>query len=53
MVPANVYEAMVERLDELELVQIVKARLDASETPVRASLEDLISEAEVNIANGR
>ena len=53
MGPENVYEAMVERLDELKLVQIVKARLDASETPVRASLEDLISEAEVNIANGR
>ncbi|WP_458131731.1 type II toxin-antitoxin system Phd/YefM family antitoxin [Pseudomonas sp. R3-41] len=53
MVPANVYEAMVERLDELELVHLVKARLDANETPVQASLDDLISEAEADIANGR
>jgi antitoxin StbD len=53
MVPANVYEAMVERLDELELVQLVKARLDAKETPVRVSLDDLIGETEADIANGR
>lgn len=53
MVPANVYEAMVERLHELELVHLVKARLDASETPVRVSLDDLIGEAEADIANGR
>ena len=53
MVPANVYEAMVERLDELELVHLVKARLDANETPVRVSLDDLISEAEADIANDR
>ncbi|MGR4974600.1 type II toxin-antitoxin system Phd/YefM family antitoxin [Pseudomonas sp. LARHCG127] len=53
MVPANVYEAMVERLDELELVHLVKARLDANETPVQVSLDDLISEAEADIANGR
>ncbi|CRM15826.1 type II toxin-antitoxin system Phd/YefM family antitoxin [Pseudomonas sp. 58 R 3] len=52
MVPANVYEAMVERLDELELVQLVKARLDANETPVRVSLDDLIGEAKADIANG-
>ena len=53
MVPANVYEAMVERLDELEVVQLVKARLDANETPVRVSLNDLIGEAEENIAHVR
>lgn len=53
MVPANVYEAMVERLDELEFVQLVKARLDANETPVRVSLNDLIGEAEENIAHVR
>ncbi|AVU76342.1 type II toxin-antitoxin system Phd/YefM family antitoxin [Pseudomonas rhizophila] len=53
MVPANVYEAMVERLDELELVHLVNARLDANETPVRVSLDDLIGEAEADIANGR
>jgi antitoxin StbD len=53
MVPANVYEAMVERLDEVELVHLVKARLDANETPVRVSLDDLIGEAEADIANSR
>ncbi|CAN2975831.1 MULTISPECIES: type II toxin-antitoxin system Phd/YefM family antitoxin [Pseudomonas] len=53
MVPANVYEAMVERLDELELIHLVKARLDANEIPVRVSLDDLIGEAEADIANGR
>lgn len=53
MVPANVYEAMVERLDELELVQLVKARLDANEAPVQIALDDLIDEAEADIANGQ
>jgi len=53
MVPADIYEAMVERLDELELVQLVKMRLDTKETPVRVSLDDLISEAETDVANGR
>lgn len=53
MVPADVYEAMIERLDDLELAQVVKARIDANETPVRVSLDDLIGEAEVDIANGR
>lgn len=53
MVPADVYEAMVERLDDLELAQVAKARIDANETPIRVSLDDLIGEAEVDIANGR
>ncbi|MBC3366038.1 type II toxin-antitoxin system Phd/YefM family antitoxin [Pseudomonas sp. SWRI154] len=52
MVPASVYEAMIERLDELELAQVVKARLEANDTPVRMSLDDLIGEAEADIANG-
>jgi len=52
MVPADVYEAMIERLDELELAQVVKARLEANETPVRVSLDDLMGEAEADIANG-
>ncbi|CRN00792.1 Antitoxin YafN [Pseudomonas sp. 34 E 7] len=52
MVPASVYEAMVERLDELELVQLVKERLDAKEAPIRVSLDELIAEAEADIANG-
>ncbi|MCJ8205121.1 antitoxin [Pseudomonas sp. RGM2987] len=45
-VPANVYEAMVERLADLELAQVVGARLKANETPIRMSLDELISEAE-------
>ncbi|VVP33857.1 Antitoxin YafN [Pseudomonas fluorescens] len=53
MVPADVYEAMIERLDDLELAQLVKARIDANETPVRVSLDDLIGKAEADIANGR
>ena len=53
MVPADVYEAMIERLDDLELAQLVKARIDANETPVRVSLDDLIGKAEADIADGR
>lgn len=53
MVPADVYEAMIERLDDLELAQVVKARIDANETPVRVSLDDLIGEAGADIVNGR
>ncbi|KAA0942297.1 MULTISPECIES: type II toxin-antitoxin system Phd/YefM family antitoxin [unclassified Pseudomonas] len=52
MVPADIYEAMVERLDDLELGQVAKARLDAKEAPIRVSLDDLIGEAEADIANG-
>lgn len=51
MVPADVYEAMIERLDDLELAQVVKARIDANETPVRVSLDDLIGEAETDVTN--
>ncbi len=39
MVPAAAYEAMIERLDDLALVDVVKARAD--ESPVRVSLNDL------------
>jgi antitoxin StbD len=39
MVPAAAYEAMVERLDDLALVDIIRSRAD--ETPVRVSLDDL------------
>ena len=53
MVPADVYEAMIERLDDLELAQAAKARIEAGEKPVRVSLGDLIGEAEADIANGR
>lgn len=53
MVPASVYEAMVDRLEELELAQVVKARIEANETPVRVSFDELIGEAEADIINGR
>lgn len=43
MVPASVYEAMVDRLEELELAQVVKARIEANETPVRVSLTSLLA----------
>jgi antitoxin StbD len=39
MVPAAVYEAMMERLDDLWLVETIKAR--AGETAVPLSLDDL------------
>lgn len=39
MVPAELYEQMMERLDDLELVEIVKARSGEESVPVR--LDDL------------
>lgn len=39
MVPAARYEAMMEHLDDLELVETAKRRAD--ETPVRVSLDEL------------
>lgn len=39
MIPAEVFEALMERLDDLELAEIVRAR--SQETPVPASLDDL------------
>jgi antitoxin StbD len=39
MVPAARYEAMMEHLDDLELVETIKQR--AGETPVRVSLDEL------------
>jgi antitoxin StbD len=39
MVPAAVYEAMIERLDEADLVRIARDRLDEPSYPV--SLDDL------------
>ena len=35
-----------DRLEVLELNQIVQERLDASETPIHVPLDDLINEAE-------
>ncbi|WPP46340.1 type II toxin-antitoxin system prevent-host-death family antitoxin [Pseudomonas sp. AN-1] len=39
LVPAELYEAMIERLEDLELAEIARAR--AGETPVPVSLDDL------------
>jgi len=39
MVPAEIYEAMIERLDDLDLVRIAKERAD--EMPVRVNLDEL------------
>src|SRR3990167_9180750 len=39
MVPAELYEQMMERLDDLELADIVRSRLH--ETPISVSLDDL------------
>ena len=39
MVPAATYEAMIDRLDDLTLVETIRARAD--EQPVRVSLDEL------------
>jgi antitoxin StbD len=39
MVPADAYEAMIERLDDLALAETIRAR--AAETPVRVALDEL------------
>ena len=39
MVSADVYEAMLDRLDEIELVEIAKARAD--EKPIGVTLDEL------------
>ncbi|HRO31929.1 MAG TPA: type II toxin-antitoxin system Phd/YefM family antitoxin [Brevundimonas sp.] len=39
MVPAAAYEAMMERLDDLALADLVRSRAD--ERPVRVSLDEL------------
>lgn len=39
MVPADRYEAMMEQLDDLALVEIIKRR--AEETPLRVNLDEL------------
>ncbi|WP_040071140.1 type II toxin-antitoxin system Phd/YefM family antitoxin [Pseudomonas batumici] len=53
MVPADMFETMMERLDDLDLAQLARARIEANETPVRVSFDDLIAEAQADIANGR
>jgi antitoxin StbD len=40
-VPAVAYEALLERLENLELNALADARLAAGDTPVQVSLDDL------------
>lgn len=40
-VPALAYEALLERLENLELNALAETRLAAGETPVKVSLDDL------------
>lgn len=53
MVPADVFEALMERLDDLELAQLARERIEANETPVQISLDDLIAEAQADLEDGR
>lgn len=53
MVPADVFEAMMERLDDLELIRVARERIEANEPTVRVALEDLIAEAERDTENDR
>jgi antitoxin StbD len=39
MVPADAYEAMIERLDDLAIADVVRSRAD--EVPLRVTLDDL------------
>jgi antitoxin StbD len=39
MVPARTYEAMMERLDDLDLIEIIKSRVDEVGVPV--TVDDL------------
>jgi len=52
MVSAELFEAMMERLDDLDLGQLARARIEANEVPVRVSLDDLIAEAQADIEDG-
>lgn len=40
-VPAAAYEALIERLENLELDALADARLAAGEAPIKVSLDDL------------
>lgn len=39
LVPAKAWEELMDRLEDMELVELVRAR--ANETPIRVNLEDL------------
>ena len=43
-VPARDYEALMKRIEELELAEIARARLNDGETPVETSIEKLKAE---------
>ena len=50
---ADMPEATMENLDDLDLAQLAKARIEANEVPIHVSLDDLIVEAQSDIANKR
>lgn len=41
LVPAALYEKMMEKLDDYQLIQEVKTRLEEDEKPIRVSLDEL------------
>lgn len=41
LVPAAAWEALMERLEDMELADIVRARLESGEVPVKVDLADL------------
>ena len=41
LVPADVYESMLEAIEDRELAEIVRARLEEGETPIDVDIDEL------------
>ena len=41
LVPVDIYEAMLEAVEDAELAEIVRARLEAGETPIDVDINEL------------
>ncbi len=41
LVPADVYEAMLEAIEDQELAEIVRKRLEEGETPIDVNIDEL------------
>jgi antitoxin StbD len=41
LVPVDIYEAMLEAVEDAELAEIVRARLDERETPIDVDIDEL------------
>jgi antitoxin StbD len=41
LVPVDIYEAMLEAVEDAELAEIVRARLDEGETPIDVDIDEL------------